>query len=203
MHAVIASGATVIFVSHNLREVSALCGRSMLLDRGTVQKIGATEEVIQTYLNRAQQERGFDGDRDIVITKVTTHDSSGPRSEFESDGKLYITVEAQARTRHHDMSVVIQVVDQHQYPVFDTCTQRLGAGPLTLDANEVLRCTFELDVTLAQGTFHVNAFLHRYTTDRALDRFVPAATFFVAPTPKVRGLVTLHPRLTACEVSKR
>ncbi len=100
------------------------------------------------------------------------------------------------------MSVVVQIVDQHQYPVFDTCTQRLGAGPITLDADQTLSCTFELDVTLAQGTFHVNAFLHRYITDRPYDRWTSAATFFVAATPEVRGLVTLHPRLAACDVRK-
>jgi lipopolysaccharide transport system ATP-binding protein len=201
MRAVIASGATVVFVSHNLREVAALCRRSLLLERGRVQRIGPTSEVVQLYMARAQQQRQLEGDRDIVIHSVTTHDSSGPRTEFESDGKLYVTVEAEARHRHDDMSVVIQIVDQHQYPVFDTCTQRLGAGTLTLESGETLRCTFELDVTLAQGTYHVNAFLHRYTTDRPYDRWTCAATFFVAETPDVRGVVTLHPRLAACEVT--
>jgi hypothetical protein len=27
--------------------------------------------------------------------------------------------------------VVVQIVDNNQYPVFDTCTQRLGAGAIT------------------------------------------------------------------------
>jgi lipopolysaccharide transport system ATP-binding protein len=202
MHSVIASGATVIFVSHNLREVAALCGRSLLLEHGTVQSIGPTEDVIQLYLSRCQQDRSLTPDRNIAITRVMTHDASGPRTEFEPDGKMYITVEAQARTRHDDMSVVIMIVDQHQYSVFDTCTQRLGAGPITLDAGEMLTCTFELDVTLAQGTFHVNAYLHRYVTDQAFDRWMSATTFFVATTPTVRGLVSLHPKLASCEIQK-
>src|SRR5262249_33597116 len=145
MHSVIASGAAVVFVSHNLREVANLCKRSLLLERGAVQMIGPTEEVIRTYFSRGQQQRAVDADRGVVITKVTTHDSSGLRSEFESDGKLRITVEVRARTRHDDMSLVIQIVDDHQYPLFDTCTQRLGAGPITLDCDQTLTCTFELD----------------------------------------------------------
>jgi lipopolysaccharide transport system ATP-binding protein len=200
MNSVIASGATVVFVSHNLREVANLCKRSLLLERGAVQMIGPTEEVIRTYFSRGQQQRAVDADRGIVVTKVMTHDSSGPRGEFESDGKLWITVEACARTRHDDMSVVIQIVDDHQYPVFDTCTQRLGAGPITLDRDQTLTCTFELDLSLAQGTFHVNAFLHRYITNRPYDRWLSAATFFVTGAPEVRGIVTLHPRLVACDV---
>jgi lipopolysaccharide transport system ATP-binding protein len=201
MRSVIASGATVIFVSHNLREVSALCGRSLLLERGEVQMIGPTPDVVQLYLSRARQQRTYEPDRDIVIRRVTVHDPAGPRTEFDPDGKLLVTVEAQARRRHDDMSVVIQIADQHQYPVFETCTQRLGADPVTLEAGETLRCTFELDVTLAQGTFHVHASLHRYINDRVYDRWTSAATFFVSATPEVRGVVSLHPKLTACEVT--
>jgi lipopolysaccharide transport system ATP-binding protein len=200
MRAVIASGATIIFVSHNLREVSSLCSRSLLLERGEAQRIGPTDEVLQLYLSRARQQRTFEPDRDIVIRRVTTHDPAGPRTEFDPDDKLFVTVEAQARRRHDDMSVVIQIVDQHHYPVFETCTQRLGAEPVTLEADETLRCTFELDLTLAQGTFHVNALLHRYINDRVYDRWSSAATFFVSATPEVRGVVSLHPKLTACEV---
>jgi homopolymeric O-antigen transport system ATP-binding protein len=202
MNAVITSGATVVFVSHNLREVVNLCQRSLLLERGVVQMIGPTEDVIRTYFSRGQQQRAIDMDRDIVITKVTTHDSSGQRSEFESDNKLRITVEARARTRHDDMSVVIQIVDDHQYPLFDTCTQRLGAGSITLDCAQTLTCTFELDLSLAQGTFHVNAFLHRYVMNQAYDVWRSAATFFVTGAPEVRGIVTLHPRLTECRVGQ-
>lgn len=205
MNQVIVNGATVIFVSHNLRAVANLCNRSLLLEKGQVQMIGPTPEVIRTYYKRGQQQRanGANGeDRDILITQVTVHDDNGPRVEFASGSKLYITVEARAWIRHDDLSVVIEIVDNHQYPVFDTCTQRLGAEAFTLHRNQTLRCTFELDLSLAEGTFHVNAYLHRYVTSRAYDQWLTAATFFVTGTPEVRGLVTLHPRLTECRVSE-
>jgi homopolymeric O-antigen transport system ATP-binding protein len=203
MHSVIRGGATVVFVSHNLREVANLCGRSLLLERGQVQMIGPTEEVIRAYYKRGQQQRSSAAngrDDGVWITQVTVHDENGPRVEFQSGEKLYITVEADARDRHDDMSVVIAVVDHNQYPVFDTCTQRLGAAPITLAANQKLKCTFALDLSLAQGTFHVHAYLHRYVTNLAYDSWLSAATFFVAGAPEARGLVTLHPKLTVCDV---
>src|SRR5215475_5329328 len=49
MQTVIGSGATVIFVSHNLREVANLCQRSLLLERGQVRAIGPTADVIREY----------------------------------------------------------------------------------------------------------------------------------------------------------
>jgi hypothetical protein len=138
-----------------------------------------------------------------MITKVTIHDAAGPRVDFRPDAKMRVTVEARARTRHEDMSVVIQVVDNDQYPIFDTCTQRLGGRAFTLDAGGSLTCTFELDLGLADGAFHVNAFLHRYVIEKQYDRWVGAATFFVAGTPEVRGPVNLHPKLLSCEVQPR
>jgi homopolymeric O-antigen transport system ATP-binding protein len=201
MNAVIASGATVVFVSHNLQAVANLCPRSMLLERGLVQAIGPTGDVIRTYLKRGQRERAIDADRGISLTNVTTHDADGAlRNHFESGDKLYVTVEAQALTRHEDMSVAIQIVDNNQYLLFETCTQRLGAGPLTLDANQTLKCTFGLDLSLARGTFHVDALLYRYVTSSPFDWWKTAVTFFVAGSPDVRGVVTLHPQLVACDV---
>ena len=204
MNSVISSGATVIFVSHNLRAVANLCRRSLLLERGQVQMIGPTAEVIRAYYKRGQQQRANGADSvevGVWIRQVTVHDENGARVEFESGGKLYITVEAEARTRHEDMSVVIQITDHNQYPLFDTCTQRLGAGAISLDQDQTLKCTFELDLCLAEGTFHVNAYLHRYVTNRAYDSWLSAATFFVTGAPEVRGIVTLHPKLAAYDIA--
>jgi ABC-type multidrug transport system ATPase subunit len=203
MHAVIRSGATVVFVSHNLREVANLCRRSLLLEHGQVKMIGPTHEVIHAYYKKGENDRanGLNGkDKQVVITKVGVYDDSGPRVEFESGGKLYITVEARALSLHSDMSVVIQIVDDNHYPVFDTCTQRLGAGAISLADSQTLLCTFVLDLNLAAGTYHVNTFLYRYLTEQNYDRWISAATFFVSGAPEVRGIVTLRPKLAECRV---
>jgi len=198
---VLANGATVVFVSHNLQAVANLCSRSLLLERGVVQAIGPTGDVIRTYLTRGQEERAIDADRGISLTNVSTRDADGAlRNRFESGDKLYVTVEAQALTRHEDMSVAIQIFDNNHYLLFETCTQRLGANPITLDAKQTLKCTFGLDLSLARGTFHVDALLYRYVTNSPYDLWKTAATFFVAGGPDVRGVVTLHPQLVACDI---
>jgi homopolymeric O-antigen transport system ATP-binding protein len=203
MNEVIANGSTVVFVSHNLRAVANLCQRSLLLERGKVAMIGPTKEVIRTYYTRGQQQRatGTNGsDRGVMITQVTLHDEKGPGVKFDSGGKLCITVEARARTPHDNVSVVVQIVDDNQYPIFETCTNHLGAGVIMLDSDQTLKCTFEVEMSLAEGTFHVNAYLYHYVTNRAYDRWIAAATFFVAGAPEARGIVRLYPRLTECQV---
>jgi lipopolysaccharide transport system ATP-binding protein len=44
-------GRTILFVSHNLQAIRALCPRSILIDKGRVIADGPTSDVVQTYLS--------------------------------------------------------------------------------------------------------------------------------------------------------
>ncbi len=44
------SGRTILFVSHNMAAVDALCSKTILLEKGKVFAIGATADVIQQYV---------------------------------------------------------------------------------------------------------------------------------------------------------
>lgn len=44
------SGVTVVFVSHSLRAVEQLCGRAILLNRGSVVASGAANDIVNHYL---------------------------------------------------------------------------------------------------------------------------------------------------------
>lgn len=200
MNEIIQGGATVVFVSHNVRAVSTLCARSLLLEHGRVTELGPSEAVIHAYLSRGQV-RALEADRSIRIAGVGLGPPGSARVDFESGEVVEITVDTAARARYDDLSVVIQIVDENQYTVFETCTQRLGAGPLSLDAGETLRCTFRLQLRLGGGTYHVNACLLRYVTSHAYERWLSAVTFFVGGTPTARGVAHLTPELTRCEKS--
>ena len=49
MGEVATAGRTIIFVSHNMAAVSALCSRGLLLERGILQQNGRCEEVLAAY----------------------------------------------------------------------------------------------------------------------------------------------------------
>jgi lipopolysaccharide transport system ATP-binding protein len=201
MSQVIADGVTVVFISHNLRAVANLCHRSVLLNHGVASEPGPTGEVLRKYLGQGKVERTPGRETDLEIVSVNTLRDGKPSVEFKSGDRMRIAVVARGRRRQGDMSIVIRIVDDQGYPLFDTCSQRLGAGPLALDAGEEVTCTFELHLTLAEGTFHVDAFLHRYLSDQPLDRWTTAATFFVAGSTAIRGVVDLHPHLAHLDFS--
>ena len=52
MEAVGKEGRTILFVSHNMRAVEAMCNKSIWLHDGKVEQLGATSHVVNEYLNR-------------------------------------------------------------------------------------------------------------------------------------------------------
>ena len=55
MHEVSRGGRTVLFVSHNMAAVQALCSRTVWLDGGAVAAAGPTSDVVAAYLHGAQR----------------------------------------------------------------------------------------------------------------------------------------------------
>jgi lipopolysaccharide transport system ATP-binding protein len=87
MSEVAGEGRTIVFVSHNLSIIQALCPRGVLLERGRVAADGPVQEAVNHYLSRLEQASGGDlmeredrdgrGWRNSMIRKVEVEDESG------------------------------------------------------------------------------------------------------------------------------
>jgi lipopolysaccharide transport system ATP-binding protein len=91
-------GRSILFVSHNLEAIRALCSRALLLDRGVLKLDGPTTTVIQTYLsnqrtqmdlrssslaNRKNRTRGR-----VRFTAITITDDNGAEKWCFRPGEL-------------------------------------------------------------------------------------------------------------------
>ena len=84
------SGRTVLFVSHNLAAVEALCSSGILLDKGQVITRGPVAEVIEAYLSRSRdpgpvslaETANRRGSGDLRITAMTATFRTGAPSEL-------------------------------------------------------------------------------------------------------------------------
>jgi len=197
MREVIRQGTTVVFVSHNLRAVTDLCSRALLLDHGRVAAAGEPERVVEAYLVGALAGRHDVEGRDAYVARVAVRGADGPRTVFQSGERAWVDVEIAARRACDRMSVTLYLQDGSAVGVFDTSTQRLGLEAISLPAGESFHCSVELDLHLAPGTFHVGAALVRYDVQREYDRWFPAASLIVAADRDVRGIANLHPRVVA------
>jgi ABC-type polysaccharide/polyol phosphate transport system ATPase subunit len=194
---VIKTGTTVLFVSHDLKAVTEICPQTMLLEHGKVLALDQTHVVARKYLGAmpdAPQE-----DKPVYISSVRVRDRSGEQSTFESGAVAWVDVEITAREAVERLAVVIWFTDETLYQVFNTSTERLGFAPISLQPGESYRCTFELVLNMAHGTFNLASDIFRYDIERSYDRHNRSATIFVGSTTAVRGAVNCFPKLVYSE----
>jgi lipopolysaccharide transport system ATP-binding protein len=193
MSQVIHSGATVVFVSHNLRAVADLCPRSLLLDHGSVMTVGPTDEVIRKYLVDAQERQTRKQGRDLYISDIQVRGVGGPCNHFQSGDRAYVDVEVNSCDSYERLAVVITIKNSDFVEVFNTSSERLGVGSFSLHEGDSLTCTFELEMNLAPGTYYTSCWLYRYDIEKEYDNLESAATFFVSTEQDVKGVANLFP----------
>jgi lipopolysaccharide transport system ATP-binding protein len=194
MRSVIRSGTTVLFVSHNLKAVTEICKQAMLLEHGKMVSLGPTDGVIRRYLSSGKSDAD-DQTKPVYVSSVKVRDRDGEQSTFESGQTAWVDIEVTARESLEKLAVVIWLLDQTQYLIFDTSSERLGNPSFSLKAGETYRCTFELSLNIAHGTFQVCTAIYRYDIQKTYDSKVPASTLFIGSTMAVRGAVNCFPRL--------
>lgn len=199
MTRIIKGGATVVFVSHNLRAVAELCDRGLLLEKGRVVRIGSTHEVIKAYLDRAYATRAAgDAEKAVRITRVDVRrPGGGDVVEVTPGEKLRVDVVVDAESASAPLAVALLVTDDDHREIFRTSTASAGAKASSIPAGGGWRCSFELEMHLPRGTFHLGAVLYRQDkdTERECDRWLPAATFFVNSPVDVLGAANLYPKV--------
>jgi lipopolysaccharide transport system ATP-binding protein len=201
MKAVIRSGATVLFVSHNLKNVSEFCDRCLMLERGKTVMTGPAHEVVSAYL---QHSRGSNNSRDdsspVYISRVVVRNESGECTRFGSGEKAWVDVELIARARCTKLSVELYAMNEENEIIFETSTARLGEGSFTLDVGETFTCSFELYLNMVAGIYYPSVTVYRHETQTIFDEWTPAATIYVSSLQDVRGSVHCFPRVTQKEI---
>jgi lipopolysaccharide transport system ATP-binding protein len=102
MSRVVEQGRTVLFVSHNMAAVSRLCGKGILLERGSVKLEGRSDQVVHAYLTSDQQGSAHrrwteideaPGDDVVRLREVTVHDEHGEQSDhFNATDSIGVTI---------------------------------------------------------------------------------------------------------------
>ena len=109
-----AEAATVLFVSHNMFAVKALCSRVIYLTDGRVRRDGPAEEVIPLYEadSRLSPRDAGRGERPAgLITGIELLDAAGqPRRIFEHGERLRLRLRYRVPTPIRDANVVIAFI---------------------------------------------------------------------------------------------
>ncbi len=108
------NGKTVLFVSHNPETVRSLCPRSIWLKDGHVQKDGATEEVLDSYLESVSRGSSFSWDNPdygLTVHKVVIRNADGEETNRFFPGEdLVVDVFYEAKKRIDRPIVALGVI---------------------------------------------------------------------------------------------
>jgi lipopolysaccharide transport system ATP-binding protein len=177
-------GRTILFVSHNMAAVQALCGRAILLERGKLIQQGRVQDVAQHYLHsvmatvevplEARQDRTGDGSVRIVAMKVQSLD---PDHVLRSSSRLRITIQyrSDSELRHPRFEVgIYDYTRDTGICLLDS--DAAGGLPDVLPAQGEVTCVTEpFNVTAGR----CNTFASIYKGGALADCVAPAMTFDV------------------------
>ena len=179
MKDVASSGRTVLFVSHQMQAVSALCTKAIYLQRGQLEYMGSVSEAIERYMKAPTQAQ--------VTPDSGRRPGSGQLrfSEFVCDKNYYRSTDP----IHIDAIIDEVRPGQPRYFVSFVVVNALGVPILHLDsrvlcmdfpATQRRRLRFVISShRLAQGDYTINAFI--CTEGGVIDQFDRAAGFSIAP----------------------
>jgi lipopolysaccharide transport system ATP-binding protein len=193
MTALAAGGATVLFVSHNLKAVVDLCQHCAVLDHGKVVAIGPSSEVLHGYLSKEREVHSGE-QADVRISRVSVRSPDGPRRTFNSGECAVVDVELTAARAVKGLSVGLALFDESFYGVFWATTERLGRSAFSLDPGESAVVSFRLVLHLGKGRFDIGAEVLRRDIQKSYDRWEHAASIFVECERDAAGVVDLEPQ---------
>jgi lipopolysaccharide transport system ATP-binding protein len=196
MNSILAEGSTIIFVSHNLRAVTQLCRRCILLDHGKTLKDGPASDVVNYYLNPGRDTGESHEMKEAYISNVIIKGERGDGLLFDSGEKAYLIVEVTGNVICKKLAVGVLVADDNNNNVFGTSTQRLNDITFSLEPGERKKVTFEMNLHLLSGMYHLGASIYRYDIQKLYDMRNPAMTIQVKSEIDVGGVVNLYPKAT-------
>lgn len=196
MKEILRSGSTVIFVSHNLRAVTSLCSRAILLQRGTVTMDGPVSEVVRLYTDFATTRRTLLSDVDVRIETVSVSGQDGPRVDFDAGEVMFVDIVFRC-VRPMDKVVCVcylRTQDDTEL-VFMVASEALGLAPFKMEAGETRTCRFELKLHLPAGSYLVCAQIWESgRAERPIDALHEASILVREPVA-ILGMANLYPRL--------
>ncbi len=161
-------GRTVLFVSHNMAAVEALCSSSLLLVSGRVNSVGPTQSIVSAYASLSKQvtrpltELNSKGRKDLWISKIRFFSRDqcivdGPTTGQSID--IEISMEGPDSTPRSSR-IGVAFFTTSDVPLFLCANEVSLLGPLPTADGSVVSCRIDR-FPLGGGTYHINLFLER------------------------------------------
>ena len=193
MKAIVKNGTSVIFVSHQMKAITDLCDRCILLEQGKVAMNGPTREVVSSYMNPADRLQAPIKSKECYISKVNLKGETNQTLIYESGEKVTVAIEIIGNTTCDNLSVSVALLNENDIVVFNTSSQRLNNATFTLESGEKKRIIFNLNLHLVPGTYRIEVYIYRYDIQKTYD--ILTKIFQIKSEMDVRGIANLYPEV--------
>jgi lipopolysaccharide transport system ATP-binding protein len=193
------SGTTLIFVSHNLQAVAALCKRAIVCARGEMLFDGPTEDAITVYLKASQtasSREGADGSTFQLLSAQFTADG-GPTGALQPHSRCQLAAELECLRDCDDFSVGIELERTRDLLYcYGTTSEDLGAPLRSAKQGQRLSIRVDFIAHLSRGHYRLN--LHVRRPSALTFSFVAEsiANFAIAEERSYDGVVEIEPRIS-------
>jgi homopolymeric O-antigen transport system ATP-binding protein len=168
MRDVTGEGRTVVFVSHNMAAIRALCPRAMLLDRGRVKADGPVEDVLAAYLTtdvKADRSGAIPDDvprigrGDVRLRYVALVGRAGEPLTYARLGQPLTVVIGVEAVRRVEVLLEVGISSLDGTRASTAFNTDEGQPPVVLEAGQS-RVTVELDPFLLPGHYALDLGVH-------------------------------------------
>jgi lipopolysaccharide transport system ATP-binding protein len=135
MSEVASEGRTVVFVSHNMAIIQALCKRGILLERGTVSVDAPIDEAVAAYLRAVESEASTEladrsdrsGWNEVRLTRVEAHGLDGTdRLATGRPARFVFAIDRYTGAERARLSLRFTLVNQVGNPIATFSSDELG-----------------------------------------------------------------------------
>jgi ABC-2 type transport system ATP-binding protein len=160
-------GRTIILVSHGLMQVAQLCSTVAWLEKGVIQEIGPSYEVISKYSGQshdaAPKVEGEIGERwgshEAEITRAEFVDTDGaPVHVLKTGEPISLQIDYTAHMPIKEPVFGIRITHLHGTTVWGSNTKRMGFQPATLNNSGTITLNIP-DLPILAGTYDLTVAL--------------------------------------------
>jgi lipopolysaccharide transport system ATP-binding protein len=151
-------GRTILFVSHNMAAIKALCNRGILLEHGSLAIAGKMNEVIDSYFIGKVVET--DGKRQNIPLEVKGYFKSwevGEKKDFsiDSDKKEKFVFEYYAKEKLTNCELGFVIRNSDGSIILGCNSRDYGGDFFTIDKG-THQFTFEITLPVIHGTYEID-----------------------------------------------
>ncbi|MBW7675621.1 ABC transporter ATP-binding protein [Chryseobacterium chendengshani] len=179
-------GRTILFVSHNMAAISALCKKGILLENGKMKDSGAIDTVLNTYMNVEKNNEThvfFDnnslrsGSKNIVFESVEILNNKNQHSNnFSIGDDIVLKLKIRNNTGEKRSEIGIQVKTMEDMPVFHIMPRDSNFELHHTSEQEEFLITLK-DIRLFPGSYSITLISANTTGHQIYDNIDRAISF--------------------------